>query len=182
MADVKSDPNCAEPACKSKVDMFKSFMGGAKKPQPSAATAKSASASATLPSPPADCPLGREELGTATWGLLHSMGAYFPENPSPEYQAKARTFVEALALMYPCVHCADDFQREIVKSPPRVDSRSSFSLWLCEQHNLVNKKIHKPLFECTMEKLDERWRKGRPACWGEDADPEATPSTLGQDD
>lgn len=63
----------------------------------------------------------------------------------------------------------------------RVDSRASFSEWLCEQHNIVNKKIGKPLFPCTMEKLDERWRKGRPACWGEDADEEAIPASLGQD-
>lgn len=62
-----------------------------------------------------------------------------------------------------------------------VDSRTSFSLWLCEQHNIVSKKIHKPLFECTMEKLDERWRKGRPACWGEDSDADAAPASLGKD-
>lgn len=68
-----------------------------------------------------------------------------------------------------CAHCC------------RVDSRTSFSVWLCEQHNIVNKKIGKPSFPCTMEKLDERWRKGKPACWGEDADEEATPSSLGRD-
>jgi FAD-linked sulfhydryl oxidase len=46
-----------------------------------------------------------------------------------------------------------------------VDSRTSFSTWLCEQHNIVNKKIGKKSFPCTMEKLEERWRKGVPACW-----------------
>lgn len=47
------------------------------------------------------------------------MGAYFPDKPSKEHQEKTRVFVEALALMYPCVHCAEDFQNEVKKSPPR---------------------------------------------------------------
>ncbi|KAI9918112.1 hypothetical protein PsorP6_012790 [Peronosclerospora sorghi] len=51
---------------------------------------------------------------------LHSIGIYYPDKPSSEYQAKTKTFIEALALMYPCVHCAGDFQKEIAKSPPRT--------------------------------------------------------------
>lgn len=47
------------------------------------------------------------------------MGIYYPDKPSPEYQEKAKAFVEALALMYPCGHCAKDFVKEIAKSPPR---------------------------------------------------------------
>jgi hypothetical protein len=79
MADVKSDPNCAEPACKSKVDMFKSFMGGNRRASGGAANAKTSAggggAAATENAPeqptlPEDCPLGREELGNATWGLV----------------------------------------------------------------------------------------------------------------
>ncbi|KAI9920451.1 hypothetical protein PsorP6_016014 [Peronosclerospora sorghi] len=65
------------------------------------------------------CPLDRQALGNATWGLLHSIGICYPDKPSSEYQAKTKTFIEALALMYPCVHCAGDFQKEIAKSPPR---------------------------------------------------------------
>ncbi|KAF4324221.1 hypothetical protein BBO99_00000061 [Phytophthora kernoviae] len=167
MVETKNDPNCVEPACASKMDFFKSSMG------------KKAKKAAAQPKAVDDCPLNREELGKSTWGLLHSMGIYYPDKPSPEYQAKARTFVEALALMYPCVHCADDFQKEIAKSPPRVESRTTFSMWLCEQHNIVNRKIHKPVFDCTMEKLEERWRKGKPSCWGEDGDEETAQENMG---
>lgn len=63
-----SDPNCVEPACASKVDMFKSFVGKKK-------------AGAQPKSPPPDCPLGREELGTATWGLVrHKNGPQMASN------------------------------------------------------------------------------------------------------
>ncbi|KAL4160087.1 hypothetical protein PRNP1_000658 [Phytophthora ramorum] len=164
MVAAKSDPNCVEPACADKMDFFKSSMGKR----------------VTTPAmQPKDCPLDRQELGNATWGLLHSMGIYYPDKPSAEYQAKTKTFIEALALMYPCVHCADDFRKEIAKSPPCVESRTTFSMWLCEQHNIVNRKIHKPVFECTMEKLEERWRKGKPSCWGEDGDEDSAKESLG---
>ncbi|CAI5704265.1 unnamed protein product [Peronospora effusa] len=166
MVATKSDPNCVEPACADKMEFFKT------------AVSKKTSKRAAHPTPAKDCPLDRQELGNATWGLLHSMGIYYPDKPSPEYQAKAKTFIEALALMYPCVDCANDFQKEIVKSPPRVESRTSFSMWLCEQHNIVNRKIHKPMFKCTMENLEERWRKGKPSCWGEDGDEDSTQDTL----
>ena len=59
-----------------------------------------------------------------------------------------------------------------------VESRTTFSMWLCEQHNIVNRKIHKPVFQCTMENLDERWRKGKPSCWGEDGDEDSAQDTL----
>ncbi|RQM18068.1 hypothetical protein DD237_000411 [Peronospora effusa] len=107
MVATKSDPNCVEPACADKMEFFKT------------AVSKKTSKRAAHPTPAKDCPLDRQELGNATWGLLHSMGIYYPDKPSPEYQAKAKTFIEALALMYPCVDCANDFQKEIVKSPPR---------------------------------------------------------------
>ncbi|RLN70587.1 hypothetical protein BBJ28_00026639, partial [Nothophytophthora sp. Chile5] len=122
MAPAKSDPNCVEPACASKMDFFKSSVGKKNKGSGTAVAA------AGKPKATDECPLSREELGNATWGL----------------------------------------------------SRMTFSMWLCEQHNIVNRKIHRPTFECTMENLEERWRKGKPSCWGEDADPEATAESLGK--
>ncbi|KAF7247986.1 hypothetical protein EG68_10985 [Paragonimus skrjabini miyazakii] len=44
------------------------------------------------------------------------------------------------------------------KFPPKLDSRDALSGWLCMQHNLVNQKIHKPIFDCS--RVLERWRYG----------------------
>lgn len=49
--------------------------------------------------------------------------------------------------------------------PSRVESRTELSLWACRQHNVVNEKIGKPSFECTMPRLDERWKTGKKTCW-----------------
>jgi FAD-linked sulfhydryl oxidase len=48
----------------------------------------------------------------------------------------------------------------------RAKSRKDLCVWLCEQHNLVNKKLGKPIFKCDMNTLDERWRKSKnPKCY-----------------
>ncbi|CAN0405199.1 unnamed protein product, partial [Hapterophycus canaliculatus] len=49
-----------------------------------------------------------------------------------------------------------------------VGSRLALSLWACQQHNLVNEKIGKPTFQCTLPALDERWKTGKKSCWGGD--------------
>ncbi|KAI9912317.1 hypothetical protein PsorP6_005927 [Peronosclerospora sorghi] len=50
--------------------------------------------------------------------------------------------------------------------------------WLCEQHNIVNRKLNKPVFVCTMENLEERWRKGKPSCWDEGDDEDSAQEAL----
>jgi hypothetical protein len=50
----------------------------------------------------------------------------------------------------------------------RVDSREELSIWLCQQHNIVNERLDKPLFDCTIESLDKRWKDGVPGCWNYD--------------
>lgn len=42
--------------------------------------------------------------------------------------------------------------------PPNITSQKSFALWMCEVHNMVNRKLEKPLFDCS--KVNERWRDG----------------------
>ena len=111
------------------------------------------------------CPPTREEIGASTWSLLHSMAAWYPNTPTAKDQHLMSGFIQALAAFYPCSWCATDFQQNIELSPPKTESRDDLCIWLCEQHNVVNKKLGKPLFQCTIEKLDERWRKSTdPKC------------------
>ncbi|CAM9431062.1 unnamed protein product, partial [Discosporangium mesarthrocarpum] len=112
-----------------------------------------------------DCPLSKDEVGTATWGLVHTAAAYYPDNPSSKMQQQAKAFFTGLAYMYPCSYCKKDFKVEIAKDPPSVESRLALSLWACRQHNIVNAKLGKSPFPCTLKKLDERWKTGKKSCW-----------------
>jgi mitochondrial FAD-linked sulfhydryl oxidase len=125
-----------------------------------------------------ECPPMREQLGQATWTFLHSMAAYYPESPSDEEKKSVAGLIKSLELLYPCSHCRQQFQIDIQTNPPRLNSRTEFSMWLCEQHNLVNELIGKPLFPCNMKEIDERWRYGKPSCWNNKT--ESAPESLGQ--
>ncbi|KUI58219.1 Mitochondrial FAD-linked sulfhydryl oxidase ERV1 [Cytospora mali] len=132
-----------------------------------ASQAKSMKApSSTTPKPvtnattttPTDCPADVETLGRSTWTLLHSIAATYPTSPSPSQQSDVVGFVKLFSRLYPCWVCAEDFQTYIQKDPVKAGSRGEFGKWLCDAHNDVNKKLGKPVFDCS--KWEERWRTG----------------------
>ena len=97
---------------------------------------------------------------------LHTMAAYYPDDPDALHRVQARRFFYALGALYPCAHCADDFREDMRRAPPRVESRAALSKWLCERHNEVNGKLGKETFPCVLSELDKRWLKGDAAsCW-----------------
>jgi Erv1 / Alr family len=50
------------------------------------------------------------------------------------------------------------FHRAMLQEhPPEVDSNESLTIWLCERHNQANRRLGKPVFECTTEMLEKRW-------------------------
>lgn len=42
--------------------------------------------------------------------------------------------------------------------PPNISSQKALAHWMCEVHNMVNRKLEKPQFDCS--KVNERWRDG----------------------
>ena len=164
--------DCANPVCGSKLDLFSKAL-----------RASSSSASAAEEAPRA-CPVDRDELGRATWALLHTTAAYFPETPSAADRAGASDLVRGLAASYPCEHCRADFRVAVAAAPPDLSSRAAFAAWACRQsarrrppppltsrrdpvrrHNVVNAKLGKVIFDCDAASLDRRWRVGAPGCW-----------------
>ena len=62
--------------------------------------------------------------------------------------------MQAFAKVYPCKICATGFQQKIKEHPPKLDNRLDFVVWMCEQHNMVNKKLGKPEFKCNMRRIE----------------------------
>ena len=63
--------------------------------------------------------------------------------------------VHALAALYPCEECAAHFREVLAADPPETASREAFSGWLCRVHNVVNRSLDKPAFDCA--RADLRW-------------------------
>ncbi|KAF2895642.1 hypothetical protein ILUMI_10531 [Ignelater luminosus] len=105
-----------------------------------------------------DCPLDKDELGNKTWGLLHTMAANYPDNPTSEDKNDVKQFFNVFSKLYPCEHCAADLREELKGDPPIVKDQEAFSQWLCRLHNKINVKTGKSEFDCS--KVNERWRDG----------------------
>ena len=107
----------------------------------------------------AACPLDKDELGAKTWGFLHTMSVYLPEDKlEPTQQTELSSFIDLFSKFYPCDICAADMKKDIKEEPPNVETGSAFAQWLCRLHNKTNIKLGKPAFDCN--KVFERWRDG----------------------
>lgn len=100
----------------------------------------------------------RENLGRSTWTLLHTMAAVYPGIPSVEHKKDIINFIYLLSKLYPCGDCAQHFQGLLKGFPPKVGNHDEFVKWMCDAHNIVNKRLGKAVFEC--ERVEERWECG----------------------
>ncbi|KAK5642377.1 hypothetical protein RI129_008544 [Pyrocoelia pectoralis] len=145
-------------SCTSFSDYFKSTKAKLKTEQ-SASELSNTSPDEVMDKPlRTDCPLDKDELGNATWSLLHTMATKFPKRPNDEQKRDMTQFFNLLGKFYPCEQCADDFRKDLKADPPNVENGTALSQWLCRLHNKVNVKLDKPEFDCS--KVNERWRDG----------------------
>ena len=120
-----------------------------------------------------DCPLSKFELGNSTWMVLHSVAAHAPENFNEKEGRQYKEFFETFPYVYASRSCALNFLALTQEHPPVLTSRAELSIWLCKLHNIVNQKLGKPSFTCTLKNLDQRWRKGPIECYEPQDDTEA---------
>lgn len=112
--------------------------GGGRRPStPSAAAAASG-------------PVTREALGRATWTLLHTLAARFPERPTRRQRRDAEALIDSLTRVYPCGECAAHFAELCARDPPDASSGAALRDWTCRAHNAVNARLGKPRFDCAL--------------------------------
>jgi len=111
----------------------------------------------------------KAELGRAAWKVLHTTFARFPVKPTKDESEALRQYVHLFQRLYPCGECAEHFGKVLAKYPPQVSSRSAAATWGCYVHNIVNKRLHKPEFDC--EQIGDAYDCG---CAEDDADKKST--------
>ena len=73
------------------------------------------------------------------------MAAYYPEKPTAAQTTAARNFIDGLATLYACSHCAEHFREGMAESPPRVESRAALSVWMCQARACTATRCATPL-------------------------------------
>ncbi|XP_040378328.1 FAD-linked sulfhydryl oxidase ERV1 isoform X2 [Oryza brachyantha] len=86
-------------------------------------------------------PLTKEEVGRATWMLLHTIAAQFPDEPTRQQKRDAKELMAIISRLYPCKECADHFKEVLKSNPVQAGSQAEFSQWLCYVHNVVNRRV-----------------------------------------
>ena len=139
-SSAKADPN---------LDAFLSL------PSPSGRAAAARGRGTPAAPAPAGGLTSKEEVGRATWTFLHTLAAQYPDHPTRQQRRDARTLIDVLTRMYPCGECARHFRAVVAAHPPQVASRAEFSGWMCQVHNVVNRSLDKPTFNCDL--VGSRW-------------------------
>lgn len=89
--------------------------------------------------------------GPSAWTLLHTISFAYPEEPTDDAKKRAYDFLCAFAANIPCKKCRDDWEPYIHAHLQSSDSehlknRETFSRFMTEAHNHVNRKLKKREF------------------------------------
>ena len=87
-----------------------------------------------------------ESLGPNTWSLLHSVAAIYSNHPNKTESESIKDFFEGLMYFYPS---KSELMEEILKDHPLgYSNREELVYYMCQIHNIMNKKIGKKKFSC----------------------------------
>ena len=101
--------------------------------------------------------------GPPMWHYLHTMSFNYPVNPSLEQKRHYRNFVLNLKNVLPCKYCRQNLKANFRKLPltmSEMNSRDSFSRYIYELHELVNRMLGKEsgLSYCDVRERYEHFR------------------------
>ena len=85
-------------------------------------------------------------LGIHTWKVLHSIAASYSNNPNKIEKKNFENFFYGLIYVYPS---NNNIFKEIIKEHP-IENRNREELvyYICDIHNILNKKLGKKKFNC----------------------------------
>lgn len=105
---------------------------------------------------------------TSTWGppmwhYLHTMSFNYPVNPTDEDKKHYRDFVLNLQYVLPCKYCRINLKTNLKQIPLNMEvmkSRDTFSRYIYNLHELVNKMLNKKsnLSYCDIRERYEHFR------------------------
>lgn len=110
---------------------------------------------------PGSCPTPIQ-LGRAGWDILHSSAAVYPYKPTEVQREAMHSFILGWSQLYACSWCAYHMRQYVKAHPPQVEDKLSVTRYVCELHNEVNERLHKPVYDCDPMNVLRRWHPGYP--------------------
>jgi hypothetical protein len=104
--------------------------------------------------------------GPALWHYLHVMSFNYPVKPTTEDKRKYTNFLKSMQHVLPCKYCRINLAKNFTQKPitPTVlESRETFSKYIYDLHELVNKMLCKPS-TTTFEEVQNKYESFRSRC------------------
>ena len=104
--------------------------------------------------------------GPTLWHTLHTISFNYPVIPSTAEKEKYKNFYISIKDILPCKYCRDNYKKNLITLPlnsSRLKNRESFSRWVYEIHELVNKNLGKKS-NLTYEDVKFRYEHFRSRC------------------
>ena len=101
--------------------------------------------------------------GPAQWHMLHTISFNYPVNPTEEQKKQYRNYVLSLQNVLPCGACRKNLKTNLRHFPLKmsdIKSRETFSKYIYNLHELVNKMLKKKsnLTYCDVRERYEHFR------------------------
>ena len=101
--------------------------------------------------------------GPLQWTFLHIMSFNYPVNPTNEDKINYKNYILNLQYVLPCKHCRINLKTNLKQMPITsavMKNRDSFSRYVYELHELVNKMLQKKsgLSYCDIRERYEHFR------------------------
>ena len=101
--------------------------------------------------------------GPAMWHFLHTMSFNYPVNPTNQNKKHYKDFIYNLRNVLPCKYCRINLTNNLKQKPLlmcHMKSRTTFSKYVYELHELVNKMLGKKshLKYCDVRERYEQFR------------------------
>jgi hypothetical protein len=101
--------------------------------------------------------------GPSLWHSLHTISFNYPIQPTTEHKKHYRNFILSLQNVLPCKHCRLNLKQNFRKLPLTLScmaSRDSFSRYIYDLHELINKMLGKVsgLTYCDVRERYEHFR------------------------
>ena len=104
--------------------------------------------------------------GPSLWHTLHVMSFNYPVKPTKKNKADYKRFINCLRCTLPCGKCRKNLKKNLKEVPLKekdLKNRESFSRWVYNLHELVNKMLNKKS-GLTYEEVRERYEHFRSRC------------------
>jgi hypothetical protein len=104
--------------------------------------------------------------GPAMWHFLHTMSFNYPVHPTPKQKKHYRSFIDNLKHILPCGKCRTNLLNNFTVLPlldVHLQGRESFSRYIFELHNIINKMLCKRIV-ITYDEVREKYENFRARC------------------